>query len=132
MAITPPVLTRACAQWPSANVRGVPSASLSGNTGKLTATVPGERFVQVVTPILAEVGSFPHAPLDWAGWRSGPKKQTGRLLKVECGECGLVVRQTRKWFEEVGPAHCPEHGGCKSQCGMIWRRRNRHPSAGRG
>jgi hypothetical protein len=21
-----------------------------------------------------------------------------------------VVRQTRKWIEAVGPAHCPEHG----------------------
>jgi hypothetical protein len=81
-----------------------------GLEGKLTATVPGERFVEAVAPILAEVGPFPHAPLDWAGSRSGPKKQTGRLLKVECQECGLVVRQTRKWIDEVGPAHCPEHG----------------------
>ena len=53
-----------------------------GPEGKLTATVPGERFVHSVGPILAEVGPFPHAPLHWAGERSGPKKQTGRLLKV--------------------------------------------------
>jgi hypothetical protein len=72
--------------------------------------VPGERFIQAVMPILAEVGPFPHAPLDWAGRRSGPKKQVARLLKVECQECGLVVRQTRKWIEDVGPAHWPEHG----------------------
>jgi hypothetical protein len=81
-----------------------------GLEGKLTATVPGERFVHAVAPILVEVGPFPHAPLDWAGQRSGPKKQVARLLKVECQECGLVVRQTRKWLDEVGPAHCPEHG----------------------
>ena len=81
-----------------------------GLEGKLTATVPGDEFRASVAPILAEVGPFPHAPLDWSGQRSGPKKQTGRLLKVECQECGLVVRQTKKWIEDVGPAHCPEHG----------------------
>jgi len=84
-----------------------------GLEGKLTATVPGERFVHSVGPILAEVGPFPHAPLDWAGSRSGPKKQTARLLKVECRECGLVVRQTKKWIDDVGPAHCPEHGAMR-------------------
>jgi hypothetical protein len=35
-----------------------------GLDGKLTATVPGERFVAAVAPILAEVGPVPHAPLD--------------------------------------------------------------------
>ena len=81
-----------------------------GLDGKLTATVPGDEFRASVAPILDEVGPFPHAPLDWSGQRSGPKKQTARLLKVECQECGLVVRQTKKWIDEVGPAHCPEHG----------------------
>src|SRR4051812_42502289 len=76
-----------------------------GLEGKLTATVPGDEFKASVTPILDEVGPFPHAPLDWAGSRSGPKKQTARLLKVECQECGLVVRRTKKWIDEVGPAH---------------------------
>jgi hypothetical protein len=32
-----------------------------GLEGKLTATVPGERFVASVELILAEVGPFPHA-----------------------------------------------------------------------
>jgi hypothetical protein len=40
---------------------------------------------------------------------SGPKKQTGRLLKACCAECGYTVRVTAKWLE-VGPPHCPQHG----------------------
>lgn len=40
---------------------------------------------------------------------SRPKKQTTRLLKVECGQCGYTVRLTRKWLD-VGPPGCPEHG----------------------
>ena len=81
-----------------------------GLEGKLTATVAGEAFVEAVGPLLEEVGPFPHAALDWAGPRSGPKKQVARLLKVACAACGLTVRQTRTWIEEVGPAHCPAHG----------------------
>jgi hypothetical protein len=61
------------------------------------ANEPSAPFlVAAVPPILAEVGPFLHAPLDWTGRRSGPKKQTGRLLKIECTACGLMVRQTRK------------------------------------
>lgn len=40
---------------------------------------------------------------------SRPPKQTTRLRKAECGECGYNVRVTSKWLE-VGPPHCPQHG----------------------
>lgn len=43
------------------------------------------------------------------GESTRPPKQTARLLKVECGQCGYVVRVTRKWLD-VGPPGCPEHG----------------------
>jgi hypothetical protein len=38
-----------------------------------------------------------------------PPKQDARLIKCECGECGYVVRTTRKWLE-IGAPHCPNHG----------------------
>lgn len=38
-----------------------------------------------------------------------PPKQTTRLMKAECAECGYTVRVTSKWLE-VGPPHCPVHG----------------------
>lgn len=37
-------------------------------------------------------------------------KQGTRLIKLECGTCGYVARTTKKWLDEVGPCHCPEHG----------------------
>lgn len=82
-----------------------------GLEGKLTATVAGERFKRDVAPILAAVGPFPHARLDFDGGpRSGPKKQGTRMIKLTCDECGYTARTTRKWLDDKGPAHCPEHG----------------------
>ncbi|UKE72382.1 hypothetical protein [Xanthomonas graminis] len=40
---------------------------------------------------------------------SRPKKQTTRLHKACCSECGYTVRVTSKWLEK-GPPHCPDHG----------------------
>lgn len=37
------------------------------------------------------------------------KKQTTRLKKAECSQCGYTVRLTQKWLE-VGPPGCPLHG----------------------
>lgn len=34
------------------------------------------------------------------------KKQSTRLLKAECAECGYVVRVTAKWVNEVGAPRC--------------------------
>ncbi len=38
------------------------------------------------------------------------EKQSTRLKKVECSECGYVARVTQKWLDKSGPPHCPEHG----------------------
>lgn len=47
---------------------------------------------------------------------SGPKPQTGRMLKACCGAegCGYTVRVTAKWLE-VGPPHCPLHGAMTAE-----------------
>jgi hypothetical protein len=64
------------------------------------------------TPLLLEVlktldkklGTYPHAALDPS---EGIKKQSTRLLKVECEACGYTVRVTRKWLDEAGSPLCP-------------------------
>jgi len=38
-----------------------------------------------------------------------PPKQSARLKKCACGECGYTVRVTQKWLD-IGPPHCPLHG----------------------
>jgi hypothetical protein len=39
-----------------------------------------------------------------------PKKQSTRMLKAECPECGYTIRLAKKWAE-VGLPSCPSDGG---------------------
>ncbi len=75
-----------------------------GLEGKLTATVAGESLKARLHALLQSIGPYPHARLVAS---NAPKTQTTRMLKVECEECGCVVRMTRKWLEEAG---CPTCG----------------------
>lgn len=98
-----------------------------------TQSNPGDDTRAWLAPFIDELGAIPHARLNFNGvamtpagpmprdgddgegegedgpTHSGPKKQSTRLLKCECGTCGYTVRTTAKWLE-VGPPHCPEHG----------------------
>lgn len=79
-----------------------------GLEGKMTATTEGPAFIAAIEPILARVGPYPHAEL--RAMSNGRAKQTTRLLKVECEECGYTARVTAKWLDDVGAPHCPLHG----------------------
>lgn len=82
-----------------------------GLDGKPTATVAGELFTAWATEPLKRLGDYPHAQLTpGAGGGSGPKKQGTRMLKLACPGCGMVIRTTRKWIEEVGPPFCSHMG----------------------
>ena len=81
-----------------------------GLEGRMKSTTAGPQFLAAVAPILSAAGPLPHARLDWAGISTKPKKQSTRLIKCECAECGYIVRTAAKWIEEKGPPHCPEHG----------------------
>lgn len=39
--------------------------------------------------------------------RDEPRRQTCRLLKVECPTCGYIARVTRKWLDARGAPICP-------------------------
>lgn len=85
-------------------------AALSiGLEGKMTSTTPGEAFKQSATPILAALGPFPTSGLD-PSKDATRKKQSTRLIKCECEACHMVVRVAKKWLNEVGTPHCPNHG----------------------
>jgi len=77
-----------------------------GLEGPMTATVAGEAFKQMIGPILARAGNYPHARLD----ASQRKKQTTRLVKCQCSTCGYTVRTTAKWLDAMGAPLCPAHG----------------------
>jgi len=79
-----------------------------GLEGKLTATVAGERLLVDCKDWSIQLGEYPHAQLDPK--KSPVKKQTTRLVKCECSECGYVCRTTKKWLEFGAPL-CPQKHG---------------------
>jgi|TARA_R110000787_G_scaffold83396_1_gene179534 hypothetical protein len=75
-------------------------ANAIGLEGKMTATEEGELFITRTISILKTLGDFPHAALDHT---IGRKKQTTRMIKVECSDdsCGMVFRTSNKWVVEA-------------------------------
>jgi hypothetical protein len=78
-----------------------------GLEGKMTATVAGEKFKKWASPVLEMLGEYPHAELQPS---NAIKKQSTRMLKCVCTECGYTVRVAGKWLADMGAPHCPEHG----------------------
>jgi len=76
-----------------------------GLAGKLTATEAGPELMQKMKTWSDALGEYPHARLDL--FKSPVKKQTTRMVKAECGDCGYTVRTSRKWLEEAGAPLCP-------------------------
>lgn len=79
-------------------------ALLAGLEGKMTSTNASPKLLETVFPSwIAELGTYPHAVLSMMG----RKKQSTRLVKCSCPECGYVVRTTAKWIEQAGAPLCP-------------------------
>lgn len=76
-----------------------------GLEGKPTATVAGAGWHEWADPIVKKLGKYPHAALD--GGQGGAKKQTTRMLKCECNQCGFIFRTTAKWIEDTPFLQCP-------------------------
>lgn len=83
-----------------------------GLTGKMTATEESDELKSTLqTMIDDDLGEYPHARLDAS--KSSIKKQTTRMVKLECmaddgdaAGCGMIIRTTRKWLEEIGEPAC--------------------------
>lgn len=73
-----------------------------GLTGKMTATVATPELHEKLVAIVNELGPYPHAAL----CPTLKEKQTTRLLKIQCPECGYVLRGTAKWVEVGLPTCC--------------------------
>lgn len=80
------------------------AAKKIGLDGKPTATFAGPRFIEAATPILKEVGPYPHEALIL---NTNAVRQTTNMLKVQCGDCKYTARTTAKWLERHGPPICP-------------------------
>lgn len=72
-----------------------------GLEGKMTSTKVGEQLRGRLLAIAAKLGPYPHRTLDASA--SGRKKQSTRMIKVVCPDCGYTVRTTRQWIEQGLP-----------------------------
>jgi hypothetical protein len=70
----------------------------------MTATSAGADLEERLNDLIQKHGPYPHATLDQT--LSGKKKQSTRMLKLECPACGYTVRTTAKWIE-AGLPTCP-------------------------
>lgn len=77
-----------------------------GLAGKPTATVvdEGTLLYASLEEIASALGKYPHRKLNP---QSSEAKQSTRMKKIMCVECGCIVRMTRKWLAEAG---CPTCG----------------------
>lgn len=78
-----------------------------GLTGKMTATTSSPELVEHLESLVIKYGQYPHAKID----TSQRKKQTTRMLKVECETCETTAYQSNKQLEEnpVKCSHCDEY-----------------------
>jgi hypothetical protein len=81
-----------------------------GLTGKMTATEAGAAFKEWAAPLIEEIGVFPAGGLTAGTGTAERKKQSTRLLKVCCPECGYTARVTNKWICDAGTPLCPSSG----------------------
>lgn len=72
-------------------------------SGKPTSAAAGDELRSELVKMASSLGEYPHAALSPS---DGPK-QTTRLLKVSCRECGYVARVTAKWLDDAGAPLCP-------------------------
>lgn len=70
-----------------------------GLEGPLTATHAGPVLSGRLQQIIEKMPAFPHGKLNLGG----VKKQSTRMLKFECNECGAIWRMSAKWE----PSSCP-------------------------
>lgn len=87
-------------------------AEAVGLEGKMTATTEGEELIGFADQFIAQHGAYPAGRLN----PKQVKKQSTRMMKCECEECGCIARLTRKWLEASGAPYCgiKSHGRMKS------------------
>jgi len=86
-------------------------ATALGLTGQMTATVATPELAATLLEMTDAVGPYPHSTLTPG---EGRKKQTTRMMKLECSTCGCIARMTRTWPIDVGPPTC----GCGGEMFM--------------
>jgi hypothetical protein len=77
-----------------------------GFTGPMKSTPTGPELARWIDATIAAMPAFAYGSLNL----DGRKKQTTRMVKVACPDCGYTLRTTAKWLE-VGVPTC--YCGCE-------------------
>jgi hypothetical protein len=73
-----------------------------GLEGKMTSTHAGAALTDWIESVLEAMPAFEYGSLNL----DGRKKQTTRMVKVECLDCGYTLRTTQKWIDVGLPTCC--------------------------
>lgn len=73
-----------------------------GLTGRMRSTVAGPELAARLNALSLELGEYPHGQINLRD----RKKQSTRMLKVECPACGCVARMAQKWLDQAGAPVC--------------------------
>lgn len=84
-----------------------------GLEGKMRATVASAKLQETLKDLIKRIGKYPHRRLNLE--MHPIKKQTTRMIKMECVNCEYIARASRKVIEAHGPAICP---GCEHQMSL--------------
>lgn len=79
-----------------------------GFEGPMKTTPAGPDLKTALKLIIAELGEIPHSHLTLRD--PTKKKQTTRMVKLCCPDCGYVARTSRQWIEMLGAVLCPCNG----------------------
>jgi hypothetical protein len=74
------------------------AAEAAGLEGKMTATTASDALMDTIWTWSGVLGDYPHSALI----PGNRKKQTTRLIKACCAQCGFVTRLTQKWIDKIG------------------------------
>lgn len=85
-------------------------ATKLGLVGKMRATSASSELKERLNALISEIGPYPHARMKLG---TGPdKRQSTRMIKMECAPCEYIARASRKCIDLFGAAICP---GCGEQ-----------------
>jgi len=76
-----------------------------GFEGKMTKSNWGDEAKAECEAIVKKLGAYPRPA--FSGLVAPGKKQSTRLIKAACPDCGYTIRITRKWLERAIP-RCPD------------------------
>lgn len=77
-------------------------ATACGLLPPMRATSLSPALTERLNALLKQMGPYPHSRLG----KSSVKKQTTRMIKIVCEDCGYVARTTAKWADVGMPTCC--------------------------